>query len=107
MPHELYSYTSNSNLTLFERNVGRCVKEGLTTAEELHHQPQFVLHHEGGIVRHNVGMVALAHSLDLFLHSEKKNGIMGLSKISSLKLDTHSIKQNSKCGLNEINLSCH
>lgn len=46
----------------------------LTTAEQLHHQPQFILHHKGGIIRHNVWMVALAHSLDLFLHREENNG---------------------------------
>lgn len=39
----------------------------LTTTEQLHHQPQLVLHHKGGIVRHNVWVVALAHGLDLFL----------------------------------------
>lgn len=46
----------------------------LTTTEQLHHQPQFILHHKGGIVRHDVRVVALAHSLDLFLH---RGGNMG------------------------------
>lgn len=44
----------------------------LTSTEQLHHQPQFILHHKGGIIRHNVAMVALAHSLDLFLQKDNK-----------------------------------
>lgn len=49
----------------------------LTTTEQLHHQPQLILHHKGGIIRHNVWMVALAHSLNLFLHTEEKCWIQG------------------------------
>lgn len=48
--------------------------KSLTATEQLHHQPQFILHHKGGIIRHNVGMVALAHSLDLFLQREENMG---------------------------------
>lgn len=48
----------------------------LTSTEQLHHQPQFILHHKGGIIRHNVAMVALAHSLDLFLQKKtRRHGI--------------------------------
>ena len=42
-------------------------RQPLTSTEQLHHQPQLILHHKGGVVGHDVGMVALAHSLDLLL----------------------------------------
>ena len=44
----------------------------LTTTEQLHDQPQLVLYHKGGVVRHNVGVVALTHGLNLFLLEENK-----------------------------------
>lgn len=44
----------------------------LTTTQQLHHQPEFVLHHKRCIIRHNVGMVALTHRLDLFLFIRKQ-----------------------------------
>lgn len=46
--------------------------KALTPTEQLHHQPQLILHHKGGIIRHNVWVVALAHSLNLFLHKQIK-----------------------------------
>lgn len=50
----------------------------LTTTEQLHDQPQLILYHEGGVVRHDVGVVALAHGLNLFLLEEKKNKTLRL-----------------------------
>lgn len=44
----------------------------LTTTEQLHDQPQLILNHKRGVVRHNVGVVALAHGLNLFLLHERK-----------------------------------
>lgn len=44
----------------------------LTATEQLHDQPQLILYHERGVVRHNIGVVALAHGLNLFLREEKQ-----------------------------------
>lgn len=44
----------------------------LTTTEELHDQPQLILDHKRGVVRHNVRVVALAHGLNLFLFQGNK-----------------------------------
>lgn len=59
----ILSQALNKNI----RQIGQ-----LTSAEKLHDQPQLIFHHEGGVVRHDVGVVALAHGLNLFLRRERE-----------------------------------
>lgn len=53
----------------------KSLEEILTAAEQLHDQPQLILDHKGSVVGYNIGVVALAHGLDLFLFKGKPQEI--------------------------------
>lgn len=67
---------------------GRDTLRLLTSTEELHDEPEFILHHEGGVVGDNVGVVALAHGLDFFLLRERTEA----SRVFTFRLFIHFLE---------------
>lgn len=63
----------------------------LTSTEELHDEPEFILYHEGGVVGDDVGVAALAHGLDLFLLCVRKK-----KQVESLPSDCLFISSKGK-----------
>lgn len=60
----------------------------LTSAKELHDEPEFILHHKGGVVGDNVGVAALAHGLDFFLLWERTKA----SQVFTFRLFIHFLE---------------